>query len=124
MNVKLNARLIYGKRQIIINEILIIFFFQITVLSAVLQPPENVSAAPFADSDEPRFDAKNHNYTDCCLTKNVTNSCLGFCNIQNILEGNTGQDPENCENDFPEIVKCMAGESKHFESPFDFDVTF
>lgn len=39
----------------------------------------------------------------------MTKSCLGFCNIQSILEGNAGQDPENCENDFPNIVKCMAG---------------
>lgn len=30
--------------------------------------------------------------------------------IRNILEGNTGQDPEQCESDFPMIVHCMAGE--------------
>lgn len=30
---------------------------------------------------------KNHNYTDCCLSLNVSTGCLGFCNIQSILEG-------------------------------------
>jgi hypothetical protein len=34
---------------------------------------------------------------------------MGFCNLKNILDGTTGQDPEQCEADFPSIVKCMAG---------------
>ena len=82
----------------------------ITVLSRALLPPENTSkSVSYETQKENGFDAKNHNYTDCCISSNVTQSCLGFCNIQSILEGNTGQDPENCENDFPSIVKCMAG---------------
>ena len=32
----------------------------------------------------------NHDYSDCCSAKNVSKSCLGFCNIKNILEGTTG----------------------------------
>lgn len=95
--------LIYTKS----NSFLLTFFP--SVLSRALQPPENTSVAFVFDSDVPKFDAKSHNYTDCCISSNVTHSCLGFCNIQSILEGNTGQDPENCEADFPAIVKCMAG---------------
>ena len=59
--------------------------------------------------DEPTRTPPVHNYTQCCIDAKV--SCLGFCNIQSILDGNTGQDPESCEADFPAIVKCMAGES-------------
>ena len=33
----------------------------------------------------------NHDYSDCCLQRNVTKKCLGFCNIKNILEGSTGR---------------------------------
>ena len=33
----------------------------------------------------------NHDYSDCCSGKNVSKSCLGFCNIKNILEGTTGE---------------------------------
>ena len=33
----------------------------------------------------------NHDYSDCCSAKNVSKSCLGFCNIKNILEGTTGE---------------------------------
>lgn len=47
------------------------------------------------------------------MLHNVSQHCLGFCNIQSILEGNTGQDPENCEADFPSIVKCMADGRNH-----------
>lgn len=79
------------------------------VLSRALQPPENGTSPAVFDAAVPKLDARAHNYTDCCVATNVTRSCLGFCNIQNILEGNTGQDPENCEADFPAIVKCMAG---------------
>ncbi|KAG8229762.1 hypothetical protein J437_LFUL007060 [Ladona fulva] len=57
--------------------------------------------------------ARNHNYTDCCIDANVSTNCLGFCSIQSILEGNTGQDPEVCEHDFPAIVRCMADGRNH-----------
>ena len=33
----------------------------------------------------------NHDYSGCCAAKNVSKSCLGFCNIKNILEGTTGE---------------------------------
>ncbi|KAJ1522116.1 hypothetical protein ONE63_002427 [Megalurothrips usitatus] len=61
--------------------------------------------------DEPSRAPPVHNYTQCCVHAKV--SCLGFCNIQSILEGNTGQDPESCEADFPAIVKCMADGRNH-----------
>lgn len=61
--------------------------------------------------DEPSRAPPVHNYTQCCVDAKV--SCLGFCNIQSILEGNTGQDPESCEADFPAIVKCMADGRNH-----------
>ncbi|KAK6628150.1 hypothetical protein RUM43_001962 [Polyplax serrata] len=88
-------------------------FHKLNVLSRALQPPDNTSHVSFVDTDGPKFNAKNHNYTTCCITRNVTKGCLGFCNIQSILEGNTGQDPENCENDFPQIVRCMADHRNH-----------
>lgn len=83
------------------------------VLSGNLEPPpfENSTVTYYGKEDETEaIDIKNHNYTDCCVARNVSKSCLGFCNIQSILDGSTGQDPENCEPDFKEIVKCMAGQ--------------
>lgn len=65
------------------------------------------------EEQRPTFSSRNHNYTDCCMSMNVSSQCLGFCNIQSILEGSTGQDPENCEIDFPSIVKCMADGRNH-----------
>lgn len=50
-----------------------------------------------------------HNYTDCCRASNVSAGCLGFCTLRNILDGSTNQEPERCEDEFPAIVKCMAG---------------
>ena len=32
-----------------------------------------------------------HDYKDCCMERNVTKKCLDFCNIKNILDGDTGQ---------------------------------
>ncbi|XP_018897907.2 Ig-like and fibronectin type-III domain-containing protein 1 isoform X1 [Bemisia tabaci] len=113
-------------------------FHKLIVLSAQLQPPPKKNGTSSAgagssvesvDSSEEEGDysveepsgsglgtgtnGKNHNYTDCCVAANVTHSCLGFCSIQSILDGNTGQDPENCEADFPTIVKCMADGRNH-----------
>ncbi|KAL3272723.1 hypothetical protein HHI36_014185 [Cryptolaemus montrouzieri] len=86
-------------------------FHKLSVLSKSLLPPSNMTDS----SIEPKtpFSSRNHNYTDCCQMKNVSSNCLGFCNIQSILEGSTGQDPENCEADFPSIVKCMADGRNH-----------
>lgn len=47
------------------------------------------------------------------MNANVSDQCLGFCNIDSILDGTTGQDPENCETDFPSIVRCMADYRNH-----------
>lgn len=87
------------------------------MLSRELQPPKEGNSTIHYGSDnvleiEERTDASellHHNYTDCCNSFNVSTKCLGFCVIQNILYGNTGQDPEQCEADFPSIVHCMAG---------------
>ncbi|XP_045478484.1 Ig-like and fibronectin type-III domain-containing protein 2 [Harmonia axyridis] len=86
-------------------------FHKLSVVSKALQPPANMTDS----SLEPKtpFSSRNHNYTDCCQMRNVSSNCLGFCNIQSILEGSTGQDPENCEVDFPSIVKCMADGRNH-----------
>lgn len=79
-------------------------YHHLKVLSRDLVPP----------SEEPAPDRSgNHNYTDCCIALNVSTSCLGFCNIQSILDGTTGQDPEHCESDFQAIVRCMADGRNH-----------
>lgn len=54
-----------------------------------------------------------HDYTECCQSLNVTTKCLGFCAVHNILDGTTGIEPESCEKDFPQIVKCMADGRNH-----------
>lgn len=87
-------------------------FHKLSVLSRTLLPPENSTDTNLYSTQQETF-AKNHNYTKCCQSQNVNASCLGFCSIQSILEGNTGQDPENCEADFPAIVKCMADGRNH-----------
>ncbi|CAH0563601.1 unnamed protein product [Brassicogethes aeneus] len=88
-------------------------FHKLSVLSKSILPPNNTTDVTTIDEKQPNFNSRNHNYTTCCISQNVSSDCLGFCNIQSILEGNTGQDPENCENDFPAIVKCMADGRNH-----------
>ena len=51
----------------------------------------------------------SHNYTDCCLEKKVSGKCLGFCDLNSVIEGNTGQHPDDCEKEFPSVVQCMTG---------------
>ncbi|KAL0821463.1 hypothetical protein ABMA28_004934 [Loxostege sticticalis] len=89
-------------------------FHKLTVISRGLTPPENQNTTDSysANAATPSSIALAHNYTDCCLSANVSKSCLGFCSIQTILEG-TGQDPESCQPDFPAIVKCMADGRNH-----------
>ncbi|XP_014259678.1 Ig-like and fibronectin type-III domain-containing protein 1 isoform X2 [Cimex lectularius] len=82
-------------------------FHHLSVLSRDLVPPPTPTS--LAGTEKP----PNHNYTDCCIALNVTSDCLGFCNIQSILDGTTGQDPEHCETDFQSIVKCMADGRNH-----------
>ncbi|XP_075164635.1 Ig-like and fibronectin type-III domain-containing protein 2 [Haematobia irritans] len=54
-----------------------------------------------------------HDFTECCERDNVSQSCMGFCNVHNILDGTTGIEPEACEKDFPQIVRCMADGRNH-----------
>lgn len=54
-----------------------------------------------------------HDFTDCCTAQNVSSKCIGYCTVHNILDGTTGIDPESCEMDFPNIVKCMADGRNH-----------
>ncbi|XP_030759730.1 Ig-like and fibronectin type-III domain-containing protein 1 isoform X2 [Sitophilus oryzae] len=87
-------------------------FHKLSVLSrAITANPTDVII--YEDPKPTSGFMKNHNYTDCCIAQNVSTGCLGFCNIQSILEGSTGQDPENCEHDFPSIVRCMADGRNH-----------
>lgn len=54
-----------------------------------------------------------HDFTDCCRASNVSQKCLGFCTIHNILDGTAGIEPDACEVDFPRIVRCMADGRNH-----------
>ena len=54
-----------------------------------------------------------HDFTECCERSNVSQGCMGFCNVHNILDGTTGIEPEACEKDFPQIVRCMADGRNH-----------
>ncbi|XP_019771440.1 Ig-like and fibronectin type-III domain-containing protein 2 isoform X3 [Dendroctonus ponderosae] len=87
-------------------------FHRLNVLSrAITANPTDVI---IYEDPKPTSDGiKKHNYTECCVAQNVSSRCMGFCNIQSILEGSTGQDPENCEQDFPAIVRCMADGRNH-----------
>ncbi|XP_057659770.1 Ig-like and fibronectin type-III domain-containing protein 1 isoform X1 [Diorhabda carinulata] len=93
-------------------------FHKLSVLSKSMLPPNYTTTDSSSSSeDQKQISSRNHNYTDCCVAKNVSTVCLGFCNIQSILEdyfaGTTGQDPEQCESDFPSIVSCMADGRNH-----------
>lgn len=54
-----------------------------------------------------------HDFTECCNSLNVSQACIGFCTVHNIMDGTTGIDAEQCETDFPNIVKCMADGRNH-----------
>uniref|UniRef100_W8ADW8 Ig-like and fibronectin type-III domain-containing protein C25G4.10 n=2 Tax=Ceratitis capitata TaxID=7213 RepID=W8ADW8_CERCA len=54
-----------------------------------------------------------HDFTECCERANVSAECMGFCNVHNIIDGTTGIEPEACERDFPNIVRCMADGRDH-----------
>ena len=55
----------------------------------------------------------SHDYTECCRDAGVRTRCLGFCSIDNIMEGKAGQNPSACEPDFKKIVRCMADGRNH-----------
>lgn len=93
------------------SEDLLMFLF--IVIPSHLQPPADETSpekksASKSDTAVTK-EIPNHNYTICCQENNVSMKCLGFCSLQQILNGTTGQEPEECEADFPTIVKCMAG---------------
>ena len=50
---------------------------------------------------------------DCCLARNVSRACLGFCSVTNIMAGKTKVNPGNCESSFPTIVSCLADDRDH-----------
>ncbi|XP_067642607.1 Ig-like and fibronectin type-III domain-containing protein 1 isoform X2 [Eurosta solidaginis] len=54
-----------------------------------------------------------HDFTECCERANISAECMGFCNVHNIIDGTTGIEPEACEKDFPNIVRCMADGRNH-----------
>jgi len=64
---------------------------------------------PTSSAETTAVDGSKHNFTQCCVAANVSKSCLGYCNLQNIIDGNTGENVRNCEVDFPKIINCMAG---------------
>ncbi|XP_045774641.1 Ig-like and fibronectin type-III domain-containing protein 2 isoform X1 [Maniola jurtina] len=89
-------------------------FHKLTVISRGLTPPDSQNATDSYSANAPTLSstALAHNYTDCCVSSNVTRGCLGYCSIQTILDG-PGQDPEACQTDFPAIVRCMADGRNH-----------
>lgn len=90
-------------------------FHKLTVISRGLTPPENQNTTDTYSANIPTSAGRAliaHNYTECCVSANVTKSCLGYCSIQSILDG-PGADPESCQADFPSIVKCMADGRNH-----------
>ena len=97
------------------------------VLSASLRapsPPPKTSTSPSAQkgnsssstnvwgfsTERPLY---SHDYTECCKGAGVRTRCLGFCSIDNIMEGKAGQHPSACEPDFKKIVGCMADGRNH-----------
>ena len=101
---------------------------KISVLSATLRapsPPPSTSTSPSKlnkgnsssstnvwgfSTERPMY---SHDYTECCKGAGVRTRCLGFCSIDNIMEGKAGQNPSACEPDFKKIVGCMADGRNH-----------
>ena len=85
-------------------------------------PPPNTSTSPSKlkgnsstnvwgfSTERPLY---SHDYTECCKGAGVRTRCLGFCSIDNIMEGAAGQNPSACEPDFKKIVRCMADGRNH-----------
>ena len=80
------------------------------------QSPDDQSAAttkPVTTVEPNLMPVYTHDFTDCCESLNVSLTCKGFCSVHNIMDGTTGTEPESCEKDFPNIVKCMADGRNH-----------
>ena len=103
-------------------------FHELKVLSPSLQPP-----LPPSSSDQQQTATKDslevwnfstespisHDFTACCASSNVSSSCQAFCHVKQILDGSTGVDPAECEQEFPAIVKCMADGRDHLPCCLD-----
>ncbi|XP_058124562.1 Ig-like and fibronectin type-III domain-containing protein 1 [Anopheles ziemanni] len=78
---------------------------------------EDSDSDTYADSEEDvspdGVPLVTHDFTDCCHANNVSAGCMGFCVLHNILDGSAGVEPEQCERDFPNIVRCMADGRNH-----------
>lgn len=51
-----------------------------------LLPPNVESESTFDNFEESQL----HSYEECCKYTNVSSTCLGFCTLQNILNGTAG----------------------------------
>ena len=78
------------------------------VLSPQLQPPavpRSTAKPSNSSSTKDSIDVwgystsrpVTHDFNTCCVGKNVSDTCLGFCSLKNILDGTTGADPSTCE---------------------------
>ena len=104
-------------------------FHQLKILSDTLQPPtiehqyssteSSLSSAISSSKDSldvwgfSNGHPITHDFSDCCSRANISEPCQGFCSLKNILEGNAGASPTDCEEEFPAIVSCMAEGRSH-----------
>jgi len=99
-------------------------FHELKVLSHSLQPPVPTESSTVTGADGSTKDSVEvwgysterpveHDFTPCCASKNISTVCQGFCNLKSILDGNTGVNPADCEEEFPLIVACMADGRNH-----------
>ncbi|XP_037031427.1 Ig-like and fibronectin type-III domain-containing protein 2 isoform X3 [Bradysia coprophila] len=82
-------------------------------LNSTIQLESGMDSSTTDAPEESTMPSITHDFTDCCQALNVSTQCIGFCTIHNILDGTTGTEPEMCEKDFPNIVKCMADGRNH-----------
>ena len=83
-----------------------------STIEATTSKEEATSMSP-TDYQDPDSAMITHDFSPCCRSYNVSEACSGFCVLHNILDGTTGNEPEMCEKDFPNIVKCMADGRNH-----------
>jgi len=69
---------------------------------------------PTSDSDRSSIlTSHDDNFSSCCVAKNVSSSCMQFCNIFSVIStGGLGK-PEDCEEEFPSIVSCLGDGRDH-----------
>ncbi|XP_037084356.1 Ig-like and fibronectin type-III domain-containing protein 1 [Pollicipes pollicipes] len=53
-----------------------------------------------------------HDYSNCCRSKNVSESCLGLCSLTGLSQGGQVGDAD-CDSEFQNIVECMADGRNH-----------